>query len=213
MNVYGLLPIAANLEDLIWLVVVVLFLIISGVGQWLAKVREAQEAEQRRRRQQAAGRPEGPGPAGPPARDPLREEVGQFLRGPEKPPAPDALEPVAADLVPDDRSVAEHVRQRIGTEKFDRVRPELTGETALADDRMAEHVHEVFDHQVSRLADTPGESASLPAAEEAETPDDRVTPIPATAAAGLAAMLADPGSLRQAIVLNEILQRPEEHWK
>ena len=32
------------------------------------------------------------------------------------------------------------------------------------------------------------------------------------AAAGLAAMLADHQGLRQAIVLNEILHRPEERW-
>ncbi|MFH1264779.1 MAG: hypothetical protein ABIK89_03585 [Planctomycetota bacterium] len=210
MNLNGLLPIAA-MEDWIFPLVVVLFLIISGVGQVLAKVREGQEAE--RRRQQAGQRPRGARPARPPARDPLREEVGQFLRGPENPRAANALEPVAADLVPDDRSVADHVRQGLGTERFDHLRPELTGEVALADDRMAEHVHDVFDHEVSRLAGTPGESASLPGAEEAGTPDDRVTLIPATAAAGLAAMLADPGSLRQAIVLNEILQRPEERWQ
>ena len=36
--------------------------------------------------------------------------------------------------------------------------------------------------------------------------------MPATSAAGFAALLADADSIRQAIILNEILQRPEHRW-
>ena len=35
---------------------------------------------------------------------------------------------------------------------------------------------------------------------------------PQTAAAGLAAMLADAQGIRQAILINEILQRPTDRW-
>ena len=82
-----------------------------------------------------------------------------------------------------------------------------------AEDVMEDHLHDVFDHDLGMLDGTPGESAEAARAEEAETPDDRVSPVPVTAAAGLAAILADATGLRQAILLNEIFQRPEHRWR
>jgi len=70
----------------------------------------------------------------------------------------------------------------------------------------------VFDHQITALEGVSGESAQVTQPEETLTPEDTITPVPATAAAGLAAMFADPGDLRQAILINEILQRPEHRW-
>ena len=121
------------------------------------------------------------------------------------------LEPI--DVVPEPASVAEHVRQRVPEHKFGDLRSDVGQRLARTVEVVEERVHEVFDHEVSRLEGTPGESAYAAQAEEAETPEDRVTALPQTAAAGLAAMLAEPTSLRQAIVLTEILQRPEHRWR
>ena len=73
---------------------------------------------------------------------------------------------------------------------------------------MSGHLHEAFDHQLSSLAGTPGDSAK--AVEVAEP--DQITPLPSTAAAGLAAIFANADTVRQAILINEVLQRPEHRW-
>ena len=80
-------------------------------------------------------------------------------------------------------------------------------------DVMEGHLHDVFDHQLGTLGGTPGESAEAAQADEAEALDDRISSVPVAAAAGLAAILADATSLRQAILLNEIFQRPEHRWQ
>jgi hypothetical protein len=38
------------------------------------------------------------------------------------------------------------------------------------------------------------------------------TPLGSASAAGLYALLADPGNIRQAIILAEILKRPVDRW-
>jgi hypothetical protein len=71
----------------------------------------------------------------------------------------------------------------------------------------------VFDHNLSQLESVAGETAAPPvAAEPAELAEPTIADIPITSAAGLAALLASTESVRQAIVLNEILHRPEERW-
>jgi len=244
MNFGWLLLFAAKLEDFIFPLVVILFLIISAVGQVLGKIREAQQAQQRPRGGPAP-RPGGVRPNVPPAHDPVRGEVEDFLRDaaqrravrgpqqaapprptqppvpgwrasmpPQPVPAPRPVEVELAELVPeDDASVADHVRRRLPAQEFGSLRPEVGTGLSQTAEAIEEHLHEVFDHRLGKLGDTPGESPLAVEAEEAETPEDRITPVPATAAAGLAAMLADPGSLRQAIVLNEILQRPLDRWE
>jgi hypothetical protein len=77
---------------------------------------------------------------------------------------------------------------------------------------MAGHLQNVFDHPVSSLAATLGDSAKPPAVDEAESPEDQITPLPSAAAAGLAALFANADSVRQAILINEVLQRPEHRW-
>lgn len=246
MNVHAYLPIAAGLEleDIAIGLVVFLFLAILGIGQLLAKIRQARQAEQRRRGGPIA-RPGGMQPGVPPARDPVRAEIDEFLReaagrgdagrpqqarqvGPPQPPAPAwrpstttppwlqeepvHVEPVELELLPENTSVAEHVRQQAARQEF-RALPSDVG-TGLSETgrSIKDRLHGVFDHRLSTLGETPGESAHATQAEEAETPEDRITPLPAVAAAGLAALFADSRSVRQAILINEILQRPEHRW-
>lgn len=227
-----LVPLAADLEDFIFPLVVVIFVIISFVGQLLAKLREAQRAGQQGLPQ--AG-PQGPIPrpgvpqaGAPPRRDPVQDELDQFLRraagrGAAGKPQPASalatpstrrpIEPEPEVILEEDASVAEHVREHVGREHFGRLASDVGRGLAKESEKIEGRLHEVFDHRVGSLQGMPGESARVLQAEEAETPEDRITALPATAAAGLVAMFANPGNVRQAILISEVLQRPEHRWE
>jgi hypothetical protein len=75
------------------------------------------------------------------------------------------------------------------------------GQRIVAEDQQFDvQLKAKFDHTVGTLAGTAVSSAEL-------TPVERETP-----ASQIAAMLASPEGVRQAIVLNEILQRPTDRW-
>jgi hypothetical protein len=61
-----------------------------------------------------------------------------------------------------------------------------------------------FDHELGTLSSR-GREPAAPAAQPVATG-------PTSAAAQLAAMLANPEGLRQAVMMNEILRRPSERW-
>jgi len=241
MNAHALLPIADGLGDIAIGLVVLVFMAILGLGQLLAKIREAQRAEQRRRGGRV-GHPGGMRAGVPPAGDPVRAEIDKFLRdvarrgaagrpqqarpaGPPQPPVPAwrpstpapprlqeepvHVEPVELEVLPEDTSVAEHVRQQA----FRTLSPDVGTGLSESDKAIKEHMHGTFDHRLGALGETPGESGQAAQAQETETPEDRITPFPAVAAAGLAALFADAQTVRQAILINEILQRPEHRWE
>ncbi len=229
----GLVPLIADIGDIIGVLVFIVIGLLSVVGQIMNKAKE--------NRQKAAPPRPRPRPPQPQLRQqqpqprqqqgPLVNEIDQFVRqaaqrrgeGGRQPvaqgqggrPQPiqrrplvqqppveavpvELLEPVADDAA----SVAEHVRTHVSSRHVGTVGSRtLQSQVDQADENMEEHVHEVFDHKLGRLSGMPGETA-----------DQSGTSIPPTAAAGMAAMLADASSIRQAIVLSEILQRPEHNW-
>lgn len=209
MDAPRLVLLAADLEDLIFPAVVILFLLISALGQVLAKVREAQRIEDARRRG-----PGGARPAQQPGASPSRGLASRSAfprQGPAKRPV--EAKPVVPVVVAEDASVAEHVRTYVPAQEFGTMHSDVASRRTGSEDVMRDHVHDAFDHDLGELGGSPGESAEAVQAEEPGAPDDRVSPVPVTAAAGLAALLADADSLRQAIVLNEIFQRPEHRWR
>ena len=117
-------------------------------------------------------------------------------------------------------SVSEHVDVHLGEDDVgDRRRLSKAGMSSspdMSDDVMDEHIHDVFDHQLgqfkrSTTSSATGGEAAKPSAGQTGRPQPRGE-LPQTAAAGLAALLADTHSLRRAIVINEILKRPEHDW-
>jgi hypothetical protein len=104
-------------------------------------------------------------------------------------------------------SVAEHVQQHLDTREFTTRAEHLVDDMAKGDVDREAHRKQVFEHKLGRLADT---STSAPesaaAAAEASKPDLTAVASP------LAAILANPQNLKQAIALNEILSRPEHRW-
>jgi hypothetical protein len=207
-------PLVAD-GDWIGLVVFIIVVVISAISQMIAKIKEAAQPPKR----PMAG-------MGPKDRA-LQDEIGEFLRnvGQPKPQeqsrpgsrtagqrpsltargssqrrAPKAPRPLEAVLV-DEAGLGSPTPgqpRRVST---------LSSSLEKADEQEEARVHNVFDH-------TLGQFGGGIAADDAEQPSSQpgAAALPASAAAGLAVMLADRANVRTAIVLSEILQRPEHRW-
>jgi hypothetical protein len=117
------------------------------------------------------------------------------------------VEPADAEIVlaePVDQrgSVAEHVAEHLDTSDISRHVSSLGADVGQADDRLEARIHEKFDRDLSKLDDRFEESAGA----------DQQSKTEESMAAEIAQLFRTPQSVRQAIVLNEILQRPEDRW-
>jgi len=216
-------------EDLLGTLIVIVIVIISAVAQLIGKAREAQKQ---------AGRPKPP--VQPPVaegQDPLADEIEDFLKraaqrrraagsrpaAPAPPLVAGAAEaptrrlvqqPAEVELIPMEgapESVAAHVRDHLSSAKFAPVSQQLGKEVTEIDGKIERHLLEKFDHRLGRLAGMGGESASAQTAVDLEAPGQGAALAP-LGAANLAAVLGNPASLRQAILLSEVLNRPESRW-
>ncbi len=141
-----------------------------------------------------------------------RQPPAQQRPAPQRPvrqPPPAAARPVEAEVITlsEGKSVGGHVKSHLGTRELkQRLPTHLEGKAAQADDKMEAHLHRVFDHGIGSLAHEEDNALELQAQGE---PGGA---FPATAAAGLAAMFANPGNIRQAIIIQEVLNRPTDRW-
>ena len=209
---------AADWQDLIPFLVVIVIFIVSAIQKLLAKVGEAQ--------QRPGGPRRPPGQGGPPQPAPNAEdEIADFLRRaigkrgdqppakPQKAPAPTRParpqparpQPAVAEAVrqPAGGLASRHVETRVDTTEFGQRTAQLGDEVAHTDNQVEERLHEKFDHELGQFAGT----VSKPAA-----PEGSAAGLPATAAAGLPVLLSNAENIRQAIIINEILTRPEQRW-
>jgi hypothetical protein len=204
------------------LLIIFLLFVVPAISRMMAKAREQRELLNK-----AGGRP------APPAPEPLRDEIEEFLRrnartagspgeaGPprraavRRPPAAPAplslgkgARPVstdASDAGTVGGRVGDHVKEFLDASDFKRRSSSLADDIAESNQKMNEHLKDVFGHQLGGLAKREEESSTAP------------EPVPldvAAASAGLdlVALLAQPSNLRQAVLLHEILQRPEHRW-
>jgi len=173
-------------------------------------------------------------PGAPPPRQKLEDEVSEFLRraaerkgdaparvpGRAAEPIPlprpvrvaPALRPVEDDEsregpsgpLPSGAQVAAHVREHLDTRAFGQRASHLSQVQDKMPQGIESHVQHSFDHAVGNLSALTNEADAKAAAE--------VQAANAPSAFPLAAMLADPQGMRSAILLNEILRRPDERW-
>jgi len=215
---FAIMPLlAANFMDFAIYIVIFVFMVIGWINQMIVKNREAA----RKRPAQPVGEPAGAGAQ--------RDEVEEFLRdvikrrqGGNPPrtrpprqaevewiePQPEAPRRLVKGRKPGHSSLRENPPQQ--PKPTPEPRPNPQSNVELADERLASRMHNVFDHHVGSL-DAPS------AAEEKENlfqqPQlKRQIATSSVTAAGLGAMLSDQRNLKQAIVLMEILKRPEERW-
>lgn len=217
----AMLPLA-DFGDAIGVVVFVVIMIISAISQMAGNKKEAQPRPKPRPRPRPPVRPAqaGPGrqsPAGE-LEDFLRRAAGGGQQPPRRPPPvptakpavarPVVAEPVVAEVTDEleiVESVSDYVSHSMGESRF---RPSVADEAYRTDD-----VSHKFDHQMGQLDSSPERAAHAAALAEPESRAAQIVEsMPSTGAAGLAAMLATPTNLRQAILLKEILERPEHRW-
>ena len=206
--------------DPIKLIIVLLIIVLSAVGNMITKSREA------RNRLPRPGGPPGPQPR--PAEKAVQSEIDDFLRrvaepragkpassntiakAPRKSVAPLAKpKPITAELVdsgPGGGGVTDHVRKFLDSTEFQRRRGEMGGDVAQADEKFEHRLQGTFEHRLGQL----GAVTPQPAGEMLSASSTGVlsTGIPS----GIAALFTAPDSIRQAVVINEILQRPVHRW-
>ena len=179
--------------------VFVIFWIVSQIAGVLGKVRQKgkplpQPQVQPARPVDAGGRrgaprPQPPRPAGAGLDAQLREQIEQFLK--ERPPESIELEQVTRSPLPVPPEPRPKPKQRPPQPPRPAVRPREVRTSSLVE----------MPHLASSLQPQAAEAAN---------------PLPSAAsvavAGTIAGLLADPRSLRQAIVLREVLDRPVERW-
>lgn len=101
------------------------------------------------------------------------------------------------------QSVADHVTEQVSAHTRSLAdKASQLGQRIVAEDQQFDvQLKSKFDHTVGTLVGT-----TLPAAAESAPPTAE------SPAAQLAAMLANPGGIRQAVLVNEILRRPSDRW-
>ena len=146
------------------------------------------------------------------------ERRKQQLQQPKPPPAqrpPQRLEEViseveivdAAPRPAREQGVAEHVRSYINTSDIAEHAEHLGERIQNVDERVADRLGEKFDREVARLDD--GNSVtdqSHSVTDQSHSPADRGQA--SVVSQDLIQMLSSPQSLRQAILVSEILRRP-----
>ncbi len=138
-----------------------------------------------RRRRQAEQKP------APPAPQPRRQPEIRYV------------EPQADAVVLPGEDVAEHVARHMDTSDYADRASLMAAEVGMADDHMEAHVHQVFDHDLGQL-EAKDRDRETQGAHQRPSP-----PATGDIAASLIQMLRTPATVRQAIVLREILDRPE----
>jgi len=156
-------------------------------------------------RQPAQPLPQAPPPARP--QPPPRPPKPAF-----RPLAPRVEEPLEVVEVVEEQElgtgVSRHVQQYLGGKEIDKHARRLGEEVVESDERLEEHLHKAFDHDLGRLGHLPGEAPQAESDQSAPAGPE----LPATAAAGFAALMSEATSAGQAIIFNEILRRPEDRW-
>ena len=118
-------------------------------------------------------------------------------------------------VVGDRESLGQGLEKRLehhdDTSEIARHTPQLGQKFAEADEQMAAHIHEKFDHQIGTLKSTLAETP-IPQQEHLQSHDD-ISTIEGISGKKLAALLKNRDGMRRAIVLSEILNRPEDRWQ
>ena len=224
-------PLWAGVEDWIGIIVFILFIVIPAIGQIISSMSKDKPAKR-----VGGNRPQQPRGA----RVEMEDEIGAFLReaaqrkgeqgpavrgqqpGVRKPQQPpqrprrsqvEAVEAVIVEEPAVGGRVEREVQQHLDPSKFAKSSAELGGRVSQADQEVEQHLRQKFSGDVSRLQRQRGETAEAPTpVVKVSELEDAVDGMPKTAAAGLAALFANAQNIRQAIVINEILQRPEDRW-
>ncbi len=194
--------------NVLMLLVVIFAIFIPLVGWVVSKMQEL-------------SRPAGPLPPARSDSTKIQEQIDEFLRraaqrrgGQAAPTAPLPAEIIADDDAPVGGRVGQQVQKFLDTSEFGRRSEELGGDVAKTDQQFTKQVGQAFSGEVSRLASRPGEAAQPVEVIDVEVagPEYLLRPtldaLP-LAGSGLAELLGSPENIAQAVIMSEILRRPE----
>ncbi|MCI0359300.1 MAG: hypothetical protein L0211_12550 [Planctomycetaceae bacterium] len=123
-----------------------------------------------------------------------------------QPVEPLEAEVVDAELAEQPDRLGKYIAQDLrGAEEIAEHTRHLGEEVDQADDKLEAHLHQVFDHKLGQLKKSTMEPA---AASPSQAARDAALP----GAASIAHLLVDPQNVRNAVILAEILRRPEDSW-
>jgi len=131
----------------------------------------------------------------PPAPRP-RTMTPPIKRAPEAP-----VDVEVVEVGPPGESVAAHVARRLANRQFEERGAHLADDILKTDIDRKQHERQVFGHHVGMLKDTSTSAENTAPV----VPDALEVPT-------IAALLRSGPSVKQAIILNEILSRPEHRW-
>jgi hypothetical protein len=172
---------------------------LRRVAQLRAQAEAQARAQQQRPGFQPPQQPLAPPPqrmTPPPARlVPAQEEV-VYLE-------PAEVEVVDAELAELGDDVGRHVAQHLrGGQEIAAHAQQLGAEVDRADDKLESRLHQTFDHQLGSLRKTASDTAAV----------EHVKPAPDVTSGDIRTMLTSPAKIRDAIVMAEVLRRPEDRW-
>jgi hypothetical protein len=194
--------------DPVAIIVLIVFIIVPLIGVVASKLREF-------------GQPANPIPADRNSGR-IQEQIDEFLRRAAQrrggqPVVEEAKKP-AEDEADDDAPVGDRLGQAsqkyMDTSDFRRRSEELGGEVAQSDQQFTQQVRKAFSGEVGRLASRPGEAAQPVDVIDAEAAGPEYLSRPTldalpVAGSGLAELLGSPENIAQAIIMAEILRRPD----
>ena len=179
----------------------------NEVEEFLRRAAQRRAQVESQLRAQAEARARGQGTSAPPPRTeppkritPAAQSLSQQQSGQAE----------VVELAASGSGVAESVAQHMRHSQDIAARVELLGDRVeSADEEMAAHLHQTFDHQVGRLRKT----TEGPAQPSAATPSLAATVArDVSPAHGIAELLRSPQSVRNAFILAEVLNRPPDRW-
>jgi len=109
------------------------------------------------------------------------------------------------------QDVGQHVSQHINTADFGERISHLGEVIDNADERMEAHMHDYFEHALGDLGATTSR-ASDSTLDDDGAPQGSPGAIKKRPPFNFRKLLRSPSSIRDAIVLSEILRRPEDNW-
>jgi len=143
----------------------------------------------------------------------------QYQPPPTAPTRPQPLTPrppVEAEIIDEDEpmprrpalsTLSQKVSQNLDTREFAARAERLGDATEQADERMESHLHQAFDHRMGSIS---AGTRSIMADVTPEIDDEMRARV--AQHHPLLSLLRQPQSVRNAIILSELLQRPEQNW-
>ena len=148
--------------------------------------------------------------AGPPQPQPptLRPQPAQQAK--PIPRLTPQVEVVEAELLDQPNRVSQSVQQNLrSTQQISQHASQLGDKVAQADEAIDAHLHHSFDHQLGRLHKSAGGTTSQVAP---SANDSSGAGIGAPGISSIAQLFTSLTSIRNAVILREILDRPADRW-